>query len=74
MHISTFISSFLIVFINEEKLVALLVYLSFRWVAPCMLRTVFVIANSGNQVSQGWAQMKSEYGFTTYSVKHYGTA
>ena len=60
--------------INDEKLVALPMYSSFRRVATSSIRRFSVVTNSGIQTHSSSAQIRSEYRFTPYSVKYYGTA
>ena len=48
MYISSYTSSLVLLFKNEEKLVALLVYSSFRRVATSMLRRISVFTSSGS--------------------------
>ena len=52
---------------NEEKLVALLVYSSFRRVATIGIRNSSVATSSISWVSVSRAQIKREYGVTPYS-------
>ena len=52
---------------NEEKLVALLVYSSFRRVATSGIRNSSVATSSNNRSQVSRAQMRSEYGLTPYS-------
>ena len=52
MHNSSFIHSVVFVFRNEEKLVAIKVYYSFKRVATSMLRKISVFISSGSQVKQ----------------------
>ena len=52
MHISSYITSDLFLFRNEETLVELLVYSSFGQVATNMLRNVSVITGGGTRVKQ----------------------
>ena len=52
---------------NEEKLVSLLVYSSFRLVATSGIRNSSVAFSSISFNSVGRAQIKSEYGVTPYS-------
>ena len=52
---------------NEEKLVSLLVYSSFRLVATSGIRNSSVATSSISFNSVGRAQISSEYGVTPYS-------
>ena len=52
MHILSFTSSLVFVSRNEQNLVALIVYSSFRRVATSMLRRIPAITISDSQVSQ----------------------
>ena len=52
---------------NEEKLVSLLVYSSFRLVATSGIRNSSVATSSTSFNSVGRAQIRSEYGVTPYS-------
>ena len=52
MYIAFFIHSIVFVFRNEEKIVALLIYSSFKRVATRMLRRNLVFTFSGSQFSQ----------------------
>ena len=52
MHISSFITSDLFLFRNEETLVELLVYSSFGRVATNMLRNISVITGGGGRVRE----------------------
>ena len=54
-------------FRNEEKLVALLVYSSFRRVATSGIRNSSVATSSISLISVRRARMRSEYGVTPYS-------
>ena len=54
-------------FRNEEKLVALLVYSSFRRVATSGIRNNSVATGSISWISLSRAQIRSEYGVTPYS-------
>ena len=54
-------------FRNEEKLVALLVYSSFRRVATSGIRNSSVATSSISRLSVSRAQIRSEYGVTPYS-------
>ena len=60
-------------FRNEEKLVALLVYSSFRRVATSGIRNSSVAASSIRFNSVSGAQIRSEYGVTPYSPQHCST-
>ena len=53
---------------NEEKLVALLVYSSFRRVATSGIRNSSVATSSISWILGSRAQCKSEYGATPYSL------
>ena len=59
---------------NEEKLVALLVHSTFRWVATISLRKISVATSSVSQSHSSSAQIKSEYGVNPYAVQNRGTA
>ena len=52
---------------NEEKLVSLLVYSSFRLVATSSIRNSSVATSSTSFNSVRRAQIRSEYGVTPYS-------
>ena len=52
---------------NEEKLVSLLVYSSFRLVATSGIRNCSVATSSISFNSVSHAQIRSEYGVTPYS-------
>ena len=52
MHMSSFVHSVAFVFRNEEKLVVILVYSSFRRVATSMLRRISVFIRSGSEIKK----------------------
>ena len=52
---------------NEEKLVALVFYFSFRRVATSSIRKKFEAANSNSWLSVSRAQIRSKYTITPYS-------
>ena len=52
---------------NEEKLVALLVYSSLRWVATSGIRNSSVATSSISWILVSRAQIRSEYGVNPYS-------
>ena len=54
-------------FANEEKLVSLLVYSSFRLVATSGIRNSSVATSSTSFNSVSRAQIRNEYGVTPYS-------
>ena len=54
-------------FRNEEKIVALLVYSSFRRVATSGIWNSSVATSSISWISVSGAQIRSEYGVTPYS-------
>ena len=54
-------------FKNEEKLVALLVYSSFRRVATSGIRNSSVATSSISRISGNRAQLRSDYGVAPYS-------
>ena len=53
---------------NEEKLVALLVYSSFRRAATSRIRNSYVATSSISWILVSRAQTRSEYGVTPYST------
>ena len=55
-------------FRNEEKLVALLVYSSFRRVATSGIRNSSVAISSVSSISVSRAHIRSEYAVTPYST------
>ena len=63
-----------IIVMNEEKLVALLVYASFKRTATSSHRRISVAISSVSQSHSSSAQIKSEYGVTPYSVQHLAIA
>ena len=72
MHISPITSSLVLLFRNEEKLVALLVHSTFRQLATTS--SVIFPYSLVRAVKSGiCAQMRSEYGLTPCSVQHCGT-
>ena len=54
-------------FRNEQKLVVLLVYSSFRWVATSGIRNSSVVTSSICWISVSRAQIRCEYGVIPYS-------
>ena len=69
-HLQCFISSSVIHCKNEEKLVALLVYSSFKQMASSSFWKKSVVTGSFSQIHSSSAQIRNDYGVTPYSVQH----
>ena len=59
---------------NEEKLVALLVYSSFKRAASSSFWRLFVATSSIGQNFSSSSQRRSQYGVTPFSVQHRANA